>query len=128
MKSKHSAFFKKIYRDQEPDFWNSFTKQTQQFPCPSNTSLRGPEPKTGKKEQLNRHNKLSCTNHKRTITNSSKTAKNRKKHDTHPLFPHPNPNINEPPAQPSHQPLLETLIQWPWYPWYKWGNVMDLEV
>ena len=33
MKSKHFLFFKEIYRvcDQKPAFWNSFTKQTQQF-------------------------------------------------------------------------------------------------
>ena len=29
--------------DQEPDFWNSFTKQTQPFACTSNAQLKKPE-------------------------------------------------------------------------------------
>ena len=58
--------------DQEPDFRNGFTKQTQQSPCTSITLLKGPGTKKVKKEQLNRHNKLSCTCHERAINNSTK--------------------------------------------------------
>ena len=83
-------------RDQEPDFWNRFRKQTQQSPCTSITLLKGPGPKKAKKEQLNRHNKLSCTCHERAINNSTKMEIKQKKYDIHPLSPHPNPNINEP--------------------------------
>ena len=34
--------------DQKPDSYNSFTKQTQQFPCTSNAWLKGPETKKAK--------------------------------------------------------------------------------
>ena len=42
--------------DEEPDFWNSFTKQTQQFLCTNNTELKGLETKKAKNEQRNIHN------------------------------------------------------------------------
>lgn len=42
---------------------------------------------------------LLCISHKTTISKSAKTEqKIEKKNDTQSLFPHPNPNINEPPV------------------------------
>ena len=113
--------------DLKPDFWNSFTKQTQQFLCTSNAQLKGPGTKKAKKEQWNRH-KLSCTNHERTINNSTKTEQKVKKYDTHPLLCHPNLCINEPPSNLCITPSFAVTTKWLWYPWHKWGNLMDVEV
>ena len=58
LKLKHSPFFKEIQsREQKPDFWNSFTKQTQQFLCTSKCLLKGTRDKESQKqEQRNRCN------------------------------------------------------------------------
>ena len=70
MKSEHSSFFEGHPQssDQKPDFWNSFTKQVQQFLCTSNTWLKGLETKKAKKEHRNRHNNYYVAAMKEQLT------------------------------------------------------------
>ena len=50
---------------------------------------------------------------KEQLTTAQKQNKKLKKYNTEPQFPHPNPNINEPPPQPSH-PLIIKLFKLFW--------------
>ena len=70
----------------KPNFWNSFTKQTQQFQCTSNVKLSRKETKKAKKEQENRHN-WSCTSRERTVNNNTKTEQKNLKIWCPPLDP-----------------------------------------
>ena len=48
---------------------------------------------------------------KEQLTAAQKQNKNRKKYDTHPLFPHQNHKIKEPPPNLPILPSLEVTIQ-----------------
>ena len=73
--------------DQKPDVWNSFTKQTKQFLCTSNSQLKGPETKKPNKEQENRHNNYHVPAMKEQLTATQQEDKTFKKYDTHQLSP-----------------------------------------
>ena len=66
--------------DQKSDFWNSFTKQTQQFPCSSNTPNKRGQ-RQGKQKRNNEidTNKLSCTSHEKQLTTAQKQKEKQKK-------------------------------------------------
>ena len=68
--------------------------------------------KKAKKENWNRHSKLSCTIHERTINNSTKTEEKIEKIWYHALLPHPIPNINEPRPNLSIPPSLGVTVQY----------------
>ena len=61
--------------DQKVKFWNSFTKQSQQFLCTSNIQLKRPETKKIEKEQGNRHNNYHVLNMKEQLTTIKKQNK-----------------------------------------------------